>query len=232
MKAVAYTRVSTSKQGNSGLGLEAQQATIRAFAEREGVEVAQWFTEIETGKGSDALDRRPQLKAALKAGRMLRVPVLVSKLDRLSRDVHFISGLMAERVEFIVTELGRQADPFILHLFAALAEKERQLIGERTKAGLAAAKARGVRLGNPRLKAGTAEYLAAARAKRAELAQQRTADYRSLIAAARATGNTTLQQVAEYLNASGIPTARGGNWSVMAVHRVERRAAQGGTEIA
>jgi DNA invertase Pin-like site-specific DNA recombinase len=224
VKAVAYTRVSTSKQGNSGLGLEAQQAAIRAFAEREGVEVAQWFTEVETGKGFDALDKRPQLAAALKAGRMLRAPVLVSKLDRLSRDVHFISGLMSERVEFIVTELGRQADPFVLHLFAALAEKERQLVSERTKAGLAAARERGKKLGNPRLKAGKAEYLAIARARRAELAVKRTADYCGLIEAARAAGNITLKQVAQYLNASGIPTARGGKWSVMSVHRVERRA--------
>jgi hypothetical protein len=84
MEAIAYTRVSTGKQGSSGLGLAAQQAAIRAFAEREGVEVTQWFQEVETGKGSDALDRRPQLAAALNADRMLRIPVLVSKLDRLS----------------------------------------------------------------------------------------------------------------------------------------------------
>jgi DNA invertase Pin-like site-specific DNA recombinase len=108
----------------------------------------------------------------------------------------------------------------LLHLFAALAEKERQLISERTKAGLAAAKARGVKLGNTRLKAGTAEYLVTARAKRAEITEKRTADYRILIAAARAAGNSTLRQIADYLNQAGVPTARGGKWSVMSVHRV------------
>lgn len=147
MDAIAYVRVSTKEQGQSGLGLEAQRSAIRAFAEREGISVAAWFSEVETGKGSDALERRPRLKEALQEANRLRVPVLVSRLDRLSRDVHFVSGLMAQRVEFIVTELGRQADPFVLHLFAALAEKERQLISERTKAGLAAAKRRGQKLG-------------------------------------------------------------------------------------
>jgi DNA invertase Pin-like site-specific DNA recombinase len=95
------------------------------------------------GKGADALDRRPQLAAALKAAKSHKAAVVVSKLDRLSRDVHFISGLMAHKVPFIVTELGSDVDPFVLHLYAALAEKERALISQRTKAGLAAAKARG-----------------------------------------------------------------------------------------
>ena len=107
------------------------------------------YVEAETGKGSDALDRRPQLAAALSAARAAKCPVIVSKLDRLSRDVAFISGLMAQRVPFIVAELGADADPFMLHLYAALAEKERRLISERTKAALAAKKASGSRLGNP-----------------------------------------------------------------------------------
>jgi DNA invertase Pin-like site-specific DNA recombinase len=106
--------------------------------------------EAESGKGADALDRRPQLAAALAAGRAWKCPVIVAKLDRLSRDVAFIAGLMAQRVPFIVAELGADADPFMLHLYAALAEKERRLIGERTKSALAARKAQGGRLGNPR----------------------------------------------------------------------------------
>jgi DNA invertase Pin-like site-specific DNA recombinase len=220
VKAVAYTRVSTQKQGRSGLGLEAQQAAIRAFAEREGVEVAHWFSEVETGKGSDALDRRPQLAAALKAGRALRVPVLVSKLDRLSRDVHFISGLMAERVEFIVTELGRQADPFVLHLFAALAEKERQLISERTKAGLAAARAKGKRLGNPNLLAGTAAWAASARRVQVERAEARAEELRAIVEAA---GEATHQGLADRLNQLGVPAPRGGKWSPMSAWRLRRR---------
>src|SRR6202171_4849077 len=103
------------------------------------------------GYSADAMDRRPQLKAALAAARKQRCHVAVAKLDRLSRDVHFISGLMAHRVPFLVAELGADVDPFVLHLFAALAEKERALISTRTRQALAAAKARGVLLGNPRL---------------------------------------------------------------------------------
>ncbi|WP_319944200.1 recombinase family protein [Mesorhizobium sp. AR10] len=95
------------------------------------------FTEVETGKGADALDRRPQLTAALALARQARCPVVVAKLDRLSRDVAFIAGLMVQRVPFIVAELGADGDPFMLHFYAALAEKERRLIPERTKAALA-----------------------------------------------------------------------------------------------
>jgi DNA invertase Pin-like site-specific DNA recombinase len=223
MKAVAYVRVSSKEQGRSGLGLDAQKAAIRAFAKREHIEVVQWFSEVETGKGADALDRRPQLAAALGAGRALRAPVLVSKLDRLSRDVHFISGLMAERVEFIVAELGKQADPFVLHLFAALAEKERQLISERTKAGLTAAKARGVKLGNPQLRAGKPAYVAAARRARTERADARAFDLRGYLESARLAGKRTLAELAGQLNAMGVPTPRGAKWTPMAVLRVERR---------
>ena len=115
--------------------------------------MAHEFVEVETGKGADALDRRPQLKAALAAARKLKCHVAVAKLDRLSRDVHFISGLMAHKVPFLVAELGPDVDPFVLHLFAALAEKERALISTRTRQALSAAKARGVTLGNPRLHA-------------------------------------------------------------------------------
>ena len=147
--AVAYYRVSTKQQQRSGLGIEAQRATVARFAEAEGLTIIAEFVEAETGKGADALDRRPQLAAALAAARTAKCSVLVSKLDRLSRDVAFVAGLMAQRVPFIVAELGRDADPFMLHLYAALAEKERRLIAERTKAALAVRKASGTRLGNP-----------------------------------------------------------------------------------
>src|SRR3954454_12984267 len=146
--AVAYYRVSTARQGRSGLGIEAQRAAVHRFVEVEGFELAAEFVEVETGKGSDALDRRPQLAAALAAGRIGKCPVIVAKLDRLSRDVAFIAGLMAQRVPFIVAELGVDADPFMLHLYAALAEKERRLITERTRSALAARKAQGAKLGN------------------------------------------------------------------------------------
>ena len=145
---IGYYRVSTQKQGRSGLGLEAQRKAVAAFAKTEGFEIIAEFTEVETGKGADALDRRPQLKAALKAAKKAKCEVAVAKLDRLSRDVAFIAGLMVQRVPFIVVALGRNVDPFTLHIYAALAEQERRMISQRTIAGLAAAKARGRKLGS------------------------------------------------------------------------------------
>ena len=147
--AVAYYRVSTQRQGRSGLGLEAQRTAVARFAEPRASRSLAEFTEVETGKGADALDRRPQLAAALATARQAKCPVLVAKLDRLSRDVAFIAGLMAQRVPFIVAELGADADPFMLHLYAALAEKERRQISERTRAALASRKLQGTKLGNP-----------------------------------------------------------------------------------
>ena len=148
---VTYMRVSTSKQGRSGLGLDAQRAALLHFAQTERFHIVDEFVEVDSGKGHDALDRRPRLKAALAHAKKHRCHLGVAKLDRLSRDVHFISGLMVHRVPFLVAELGADVDPFVLHLFAALAEKERTLIGTRTRAALAAAKVRGVKLGNPDL---------------------------------------------------------------------------------
>jgi DNA invertase Pin-like site-specific DNA recombinase len=133
-RAVAYLRVSTQRQQRSGLGIEAQRAAIERFAASEGLTIISEYTEAETGKGADALDRRPQLAAALAAARTAKCFVLVSNLDRLSRDVAFVAGLMAQRVPFIVAELGRDADPFMLHLFAALAERL-ALTGWRYAAG-------------------------------------------------------------------------------------------------
>ena len=163
---VAYYRVSTQKQGRSGLGLEAQRKAVEAFAKAEGFEIIAEYTEIETGKGADALTKRPQLKAALKAAKAQKASVAVAKLDRLSRDVAFIAGLMAQRVPFIVTALGRDVDPFTLHIYAALAEQERRMISQRTIAGLAAAKERGVVLGDANIGAATRD---AARARDAKL---------------------------------------------------------------
>jgi DNA invertase Pin-like site-specific DNA recombinase len=150
-RLIGYVRVSTARQGRSWLGLEGQRQSLVRFAWTEGFEIVSEFVEIETAKGSDALDRRPHLAAALAEARRLRCPAAVAKLDRLSRDVHFISGLMSHRVPFLVAELGPDVEPFILHLFVAPAEKERSMISVRTKAALAAAKARGVVLGGPKL---------------------------------------------------------------------------------
>jgi DNA invertase Pin-like site-specific DNA recombinase len=157
---VAYYRVSSQKQGRSGLGLEAQRKAVAAFASAEGFEIIAQYTEIETGKGADALDRRPELKAALKAAKKAKASVAVAKLDRLSRDVAFISGLMAQKVPFIVAALGRNVDSFVLHIYAALAQQEREMISRRTKEALQAAKARGVKLG--RQETADANRLAAA----------------------------------------------------------------------
>ena len=126
-KLVAYLRVSTDKQGRSGLGLEAQREAIARFAAAEGLEIIAELIEVETGKGSDALERRPILREALALARKHKAAVSVAKLDRLSRDVAFISGLMVQKVPFIVTELGADVDPFMLHIYAALAEKERRV---------------------------------------------------------------------------------------------------------
>lgn len=217
---VSYIRVSTSGQGKSGLGIEAQRAAIARFADAEGFEIVAEHVEIETGKGADALDRRPKLAAALAEARRHRCSIVVAKLDRLSRDVAFISGLMAQRVAFVVAELGAEPDPFMLHLYAALAEKERALISARTTAALQAAKQRGVVLGNPRL--------AEVRSKGVETnktsANSFAANVLPIIAPMRADG-ASLRKIADALNARRIPTARGGAWAATQVADILRRAA-------
>jgi DNA invertase Pin-like site-specific DNA recombinase len=164
--------------------------------------------------------RLHQLAAALNEAHRQRCPVVVAKLDRLSRDVHFISGLMAHRVPFVVAELGSDVDPFILHLFAALAEKERAMISSRTKAALVAAKARGVPLGSPELPKARKSAVATIKA----LADQHAANVLPVIREIRRTGATSLHQIAEALNARGITTPRGGRWYASSVRNVLQRA--------
>jgi DNA invertase Pin-like site-specific DNA recombinase len=220
-RAVAYYRVSTRQQHRSGLGIEAQRAAVTRFAEAEGFKIIAEYVEAETGKGADALDRRPQLDAALAAARAAKCSVLVSKLDRLSRDVAFVSGLMAQRVPFIVAELGRDADPFMLHLYAALAEKERRLISERTKAALAAKKASGAILGNPR-NIGIAG--AVGREAQITAADQFAASLLPVVLAIRNAGATTLAAMTSALNERGIRPARGRQWHVSSVMNLLARA--------
>jgi DNA invertase Pin-like site-specific DNA recombinase len=218
-RCVAYVRVSTSKQGSSGLGIEAQRHAIARFAEAEGFAIISEHVEVETGKGSDAMDRRPVLAQALAEARKAKVPVLVAKLDRLSRDVHFISGLMAQKVPFIVAELGLDADPFMLHLFAALSEKERAMISKRTVEALQAAKARGVKLGNPDI---AAAQKASVEARKGIVA---AFDARVLpvIHAIQKTGVTSHRGIARELEARSISTQRGGSWTAVQVGDVIKR---------
>src|SRR5690349_10181110 len=222
--AIAYYRVSTQRQGRSGLGLEAQRTAVAHFANSEGIAIAGEFTEVETGKGADALDRRPQLAAALATARQQKCPVLVAKLDRLSRDVAFIAGLMAQRVPFIVAELGADADPFMLHLYAALAEKERRQISERTRAALAARKERGTKLGNPR---NPAKASLAGRQAQIIAAEQFAATVLPIIASLQKAGVTSYRGFAAALNGRGVRTARGGRWQVSNVRNLLARAFPG-----
>jgi DNA invertase Pin-like site-specific DNA recombinase len=208
--AIGYSRVSTSQQGKSGLGLEAQQAAVARFAEAEGYSLIETFEEVETGKGADALDRRPQLAAALNAARQHKAPIIVAKLDRLSRDVHFISGLMTHRTPFIVAELGADADPFMLHLYAALAEKERRVISQRTRDALAAKKAQGVKLGGLNAKG---------RQNRDE-AMERAEQLRPVFVELAGLSH---RKIAAELNARKIPTPAGGQWHAVTVKRVLSR---------
>jgi DNA invertase Pin-like site-specific DNA recombinase len=206
---VAYIRVSTGKQARSGLGLEAQRRAIASFAAAEGFEIVAEFVEAESGKGSDALDRRPELKAALKAAKKLRCEVAVAKLDRLSRDVAFIATLMSQRVPFIVCALGRNVDPFTLHIYAALAEQERRMISRRTKEALAEAKERGVVLGNP----------AQAQAM-ADAAAARDAVLRPVL---EPMVGLSSRAIARELIERGIESPRGGAWSQKTVLRMMER---------
>jgi DNA invertase Pin-like site-specific DNA recombinase len=147
-------------------------------------------------------------------------PIAVAKLDRLSRDVHFVSGLMAHRVPFLVAELGPDVDPFILHLFAALAEKERALISTRTKAALSAARARGIALGNPKINKAQKSAVAVIKSR----ADQHAANVIPIIRQIQRAGAKTLREIAGALNARGIGTARGGKWHAMTVRNLVERA--------
>lgn len=221
--AVAYYRVSTQRQGRSGLGIEAQRTAVVQFAQAGGITILQEFTEVETGKGADALDRRPQLTAALALARQAKCPVIVAKLDRLSRDVAFIAGLMVQRVPFIVAELGADADPFMLHLYAALAEKERRLISERTKAALASRKTTGIKLGNP---TNTAEAAARGRKISIREADRFAQTVLPIIASIQQSGITSLRGLAVALNSRGVRTARNGQWQVSNVRNILARQSE------
>ena len=210
---VAYYRVSTSRQGQSGLGLEAQENAVQSYLHTHGGALLTSFTEIETGKGNQPLTKRPELAAALDMCQKKRATLLIASLDRLARNVHFISGLMESKVDFVAADMPN-ASRFELHIRAAVAEEERRKISERTKSALAAAKARGVALG------AHGRILAAQNKKAADLFAE---SMHPTIEALRNEGFTTLLSLVDALNDRDIPTARGGRWHLRTVERLVNR---------
>lgn len=222
---VAYYRVSTDAQGRSGLGLEAQKSTVTNFL-KPGDEVAAEFLEVETGKGMDAFARRPQLAAAVAECRRSKSKLLVAKLDRLARNVRFFLELMdSHGVTVVFCDVPETAGPmgrFMLTTLAAVAELEAGMISERTKAALAAAKARGTRLGNPLIHA-DAKGFAEAREAVFRAKYLDGIDLAAEIRTVREAGAKGYREIADALNAKGVPTPRGGRWYPSSVHRQVRR---------
>ena len=220
---VAYLRVSTARQGRSGLGIEAQRASVAALAASTGRQIVAEYIEVETAKGADALDRRPELARALRTARKVGGAVAVAKLDRLSRDVAFIAGLMAQRVPFVTAD-APNADPFMLHVYAAVAEEERRKIAKRTSEALQAAKARGTALGNRvNLAEAGARGAATRGAQITAGAQAHAGSVAHVIGTIRAGGVTTLSGIAAELNRRGVTTATGADWQATQVKRVLAR---------
>ena len=216
LRFVAYYRVSTDRQGKSGLGLEAQRVAVAKYVAGASGVVAAEFEEVESGKRND----RPQLAAALAACRARRAALIIAKLDRLARNVHFVSGLMESGVEFVAADMPA-VNRLTVHILAAVAEEEARMISARTKAALAAAKARGVRLGNPHLLARCPVLAARARDAQQAEARRRTAVVLPYLRQARAAGAVTLWQLADALMMRGVPAPRGGErWHPAQVRRV------------
>jgi DNA invertase Pin-like site-specific DNA recombinase len=195
---VTYYRVSTEQQGRSGLGLEAQRKAVMDYLNGGSWKLIGEFTEVESGRKSD----RPQLEQALKLCKQRGATLAIAKLDRLARNVHFISGLMEHGVKFCAVEFPN-ADPFMLHVHAAMAEHERRLISARTKAGLERAKARGVKLGS---------HGATLARQNAAKAQEQARKLKPVIREIRQAGHATVREIMGELNRRSIKTSRGGNW--------------------
>lgn len=218
-KFVAYLRVSTARQGASGLGLEAQRSAVQGFlAGRHGNFVAE-FVEVESGKRDD----RPQLAAALAACRLHRATLVMAKLDRLARNVRFIAGIMDSGVDFVACDMPH-ANRLTLHLMAAMAEHEAAAISERTKAALAAAKARGTKLGNPNgaahLRAGCRDAARLSSFARRAKAVERARGIQPVLDGMRSNGLYSAADQARELNRQGVPAPRGGPWQAGQVRRL------------
>lgn len=213
---VAYYRVSTARQGQSGLGLEAQQEAVKGYLSSTGNTLVAEVVEVESGKRAD----RPKLAEALRLCRLHGATLIIAKLDRLARNVAFVSRLMDSGADFVAVDFP-QANRLTIHILAAVAEHEAQAISQRTIAALAAAKARGTKLGGHRGVLPSHEARDAGRAAQAARASRRAQDLAPLIADLRTAGVSTLGGVAKALTARGIPTARGGaSWSPAQVARV------------
>lgn len=217
--AVGYTRVSTAEQGRSGLGLAAQRQAIEEFARAENVTIIEWFEDHQTGKGADALAQRPGLRAALRAAKAVKGPVIVSKLDRLARNAHFITGLMEERVHFVVTMLPK-ADAFTLQIYAALAEQEGAQISERTKAALARSTKKLGMAGKSETEQKRIRTLAMEAKDKAATA--RAEALRPQIEWALKDG-ASLRKASEALNERGIESPAGGRWHAPSLLIAARR---------
>lgn len=219
---VAYLRVSTARQGASGLGLEAQRAAVQAYLASGGNQLVAEFVEVESGKRND----RPQLAAALAACRLHRATLVIAKLDRLARNVRFIAGIMDSGVDFVACDMPH-ANRLTLHLMAAMAEHEATAISERTKAALAAAKARGVKLGNPNgaahLRDGAREAAIAGGAVRRKQAETQAWQIAELVAQMEGRGTTGFAAQAREMNLRGLPAPRGGCWSAGQLRRTLKR---------
>lgn len=215
---VAYYRVSTARQGASGLGLDAQREAVGRFLNGGAWRLVAEFTEVESGKRAD----RPELARAIQACRVYGATLVIAKLDRLSRDAHFLLGLEKAGVEFVAADMPN-ANRLTVGIMAMVAEEERRMISARTKAALAQAKARGKVLGGFRGAAITDAAREAGRAAQTARAEARSADLAPIVAELRANGVESLSCIARALNVRGIPTARGGAWSAVQVSRMLAR---------
>jgi len=222
-KFVSYLRVSTQRQGKSGLGLEAQRKDVTEYLNGGNWKLVQEVVEVESGKRSDR--DRPKLAQALSLCRLHRATLLVAKLDRLARNVEFISALMASGVKFVAVDLPTVND-MVVHILAAVAEGEAKAISARTKAALAACKARGKRLGGLRgnsSEIGSKGHKASLK-KRRENATKYRADVLPVIKEKQRQGAVSLRQIAAALNADGTPATRRGEWSAVQVSRILQSA--------
>jgi DNA invertase Pin-like site-specific DNA recombinase len=213
---VAYYRVSTARQGASGLGLDAQREAVRRFVRGGSTAVVAEFTETETGKGADALAKRPQLRAALDACRKLGATLVIAKLDRLARNVFFVSGLMESKVRFVACDMP-EANELTIHIMAAFAEHEAKRISERTRDALAAAKARGTKLGT----AGPVNLKRNIEDRK--LAADRFAGNLSLTIGSYRAAGLSQRRIVEELNKTGVAATRGGSWTLGQLQRIIAR---------